>query len=225
MKIASIITSSIDYPGHVSTTIFTIGCNLRCPYCQNKTLVIPSLYPPFLREEYISGELDRRFSFTKFLTITGGEPTLQRDLVSFCRRYSKRGYSIKLDTNGLRPKVLKQVLPYLEYVAMDVKTSLPKYSILGAKRVSSIKESIEILRSSNIDYEFRTTVVPLIVDINDIISIGKLLQGSKKLYLQQFEPSNVLDPKFKEVKPYSPSLLEKFKLLLEDYIEKVEIRV
>src|SRR5208337_2235118 len=144
------------------------------------------------------------------VVITGGEPTVQRDLPMFLRKLKQKGFAVKLDTNGFHPEVLEESLAYLDYVALDVKTSLKKYARLGAKDVTPLLHTIEILKTGKVEYEFRTTVVPGFVDGEDIIPIGEIVKDAKHFALQQFNPEDTLDKTFKTVKPYSTETIIEF---------------
>jgi len=220
----------IDYPGKVAATVFLFGCNFRCPYCHNPELV----YSKFgegqiqIKESDFFKFLKERIGFLDGICITGGEPTIHSDLPKFIRKIKKIGFLIKLDTNGSNPDMLKELVEnnLVDFVAMDIKTSILKYKKFGAEHeIPQIQKSINIIWDSDKDYEFRTTVAPEIVDEKDIEEIGQWLKGSKKIALQQFRPEKVLDLSFQNIKPYSLQELEKMVKILEPHIEKVELRV
>jgi pyruvate formate lyase activating enzyme len=216
-------TSLIDYPDNVSTVLFTPGCNLRCPYCYNWRII---KNPP---EKSISATevlniLDQRRKFIDFVTITGGEPTIQKELPSFLEKLKKRGFKIKLDTNGVLNESFKKCLPYLDYVALDVKTSTRHYPKLGIISIEGILNTIKILKKGIVNYEFRCTVVPGFVDEEIVSSIGKMVEGAKLFVFQQFISGDTLDPSFKFINPYSEDRLERIAKIMESYVEKVKIR-
>lgn len=181
----------LDYPGKIACTIFTGGCNFKCPFCQNGSLVL-NVDNEKINEEEILSFLAERKGKLDAVCISGGEPCIQKDLVSFCEKVKSLGYLIKLDTNGSFPGVLKELIQkrLIDYVAMDVKNTLEKYNLTAGSKVllENIKKSIEFLKNSNVVHEFRTTVVREFHDLNDLIGIANLVSPSK-LYLQQFRDS------------------------------------
>ena len=186
----------LDYPGKVACEIFTQGCNFECPFCQNSSL-IPITNTGEFSEEEIFEYLNLRKNILDGVVITGGEPTVQKDLKSFIKKIKDLGLLVKLDTNGGNPKVLQELIDekLVDYVAMDIKNIFNKYNITAGKKINldNIKKSIEILKASKIDYEFRTTIIKEMHSLDDIISICKLV-GNAKYYLQNFEDSeNVID--------------------------------
>ena len=216
-------TSLIDYPGRISTVLFTVGCNLRCPICHNWRLVLDP--KPILDEKEVLDILRRRKQYINSIVITGGEPTINKDLPSFLKKLKEESFNIKLDTNGMLPDKLKECFPYIDYIALDVKTSLEKYKLLGAKDISPFLKTIDLLKNSNIDYEFRCTVVPGFVDKENIHKIGELVQGGKRFALQQFIPEDTLDKKYTEVRPYSKNYIQDLANILKRYVHEVIIRV
>ena len=221
--------SLIDYPEHIACVIFTRGCNLRCPYCHNPELVDPERYP----EENIpvSGLwqfLENRKTFLDRVCITGGEPTLQEDIEDFTAKIRSMGFKIKLDTNGSKPDVLKKLLKknLLDYVAMDIKVPLARYkSVMGFKEdPSCIGESIDILENSYTVHEFRTTVVPGIHACEDMDIMGDLVKGTDLFFIQNFRPSKHLQPGMEGLRGFPKAMLERFRDILEKYINNVYIR-
>ena len=191
MKIGGLIkTSLIDYPNKVSAVIFTQGCNFRCPYCHNPELVLPEQYSQLISEEFVFDFLKKRKDVLDGVVITGGEPTLQSDLVAFIRKVKALGFSIKLDTNGSSPDVISSLLKddLIDFIAMDIKTLLDKYNEVAGINcdMSEIKRSIDIIKASNIDYEFRTTLVPILISENDIQKIKVELNDDKRYRIQPF---------------------------------------
>jgi pyruvate formate lyase activating enzyme len=169
--------------------------------------------------------LESRKRHVKAVVISGGEPTTQRDLPKFLAKLKENGFAVKLDTNGFSPDVLEECLPYLDYVALDVKTSLEKYNLLGAPSTESYMRTIEMLKQGKVDYEFRTTVVPGFVDAVDIPKIGELAKDAKCLVLQQFVPNDTLDKTFSSVKPYSPEVIAEFADVMKKYVNNVVLRI
>jgi pyruvate formate lyase activating enzyme len=212
-----------DFPDRLASVLFTPGCNLRCPYCHNWRIVVDP-QPPFLNDEVALRILEERKSFVDAVVITGGEPTIHKELPKFLRRLKERGFATKLDTNGLNLQSLKDSLPYLDYVAVDVKTKISKYGKLGAENASELVQTTETLKNEKVEYEFRTTVVPGFVGEEDIVEIGELVKGAKKLALQQFVPDDTLDESFRSLKPYSTANIQSLGERLKDYVENVVIR-
>ena len=179
----------VDYPGKMACIIFTEGCNYRCPYCHNSLLVYEkSDYE--MDEEEIFNYIDKRKGIIEGIVISGGEPTLQKDLKEFLIKLRNYPISIKLDTNGSNPKIIKELIDnnLVDYIAMDIKNSIKKYPITSAINkinTDNVLESINILKKSKIDYEFRTTIVKELHDIEDIKEIRKLI-GKSKYYIQNF---------------------------------------
>jgi len=192
MKIAQILpTTLIDYPNRVAALIYTPLCNFRCPFCHNSELVLPEKIRKLqlIPEDDILYFLREREKFLDALCITGGEPTLQEDLPRFIERVKRIGLLIKLDTNGSRPEVLKELFDnhLLDYVAMDIKGPAKRYSELAGVHVDldAVRHSIKLITDRAPDYEFRTTVAPTITTkgIEDTV---ELVQGAKRYFLQQF---------------------------------------
>jgi pyruvate formate lyase activating enzyme len=150
---------------------------------------------------------------------------MHKELPKFLCKLKEHGFSVKLDTNGFYPEVLEDCLSYVDYVAMDLKTSLEKYNLLGATDTTSLMKSVEILKSGVTPFEFRTTVVPEIVSTQDIACIAEIIKGSKTHALQQFVPTDTLDKRFQSVKPYPPETLSEFAEILRPFTEKVELRL
>lgn len=198
MKVAGYEKISLqDYPNHISCIIFTQGCNLKCPFCQNSTL-IPFENNDLIDENKILEYLELRKNILNGVTISGGEPTMQQDLKEFIQKVKKIGLDVKLDTNGTNYNLLKELIEekLVDYVAMDIKNSLKKYDeTSGIEKINSenILNSINLLKQNKIDYEFRTTIINEYHTIQDIYKIIQLI-GDSKYYLQNFKnSSNVLD--------------------------------
>jgi len=217
-------TSLIDFPGRISSILFTTGCNLRCPFCYNRRLIIRPK-PPFLSAEDAFEILESRRRYVSSVVITGGEPTLNKDLDAFVIRLKERGFSVKLDTNGFFPQMLGKCLPYLAYVAMDVKTSLGKYGLMGAKGTRGFQRSIELLKDERVDYEFRNTTVPGLVSKEDIPEMGELVEGARRFVFQQFIPGETLDKRFNNVNPYPPEVIKSFAEVMRSYVGEVVLRI
>lgn len=222
-------TTLLDYPEHLAATIFLGGCDFRCPFCQNSSLVLPERYPAPIDPKEVLAFLKKRSSILEGVCITGGEPTLQKDLPDFICDIKSLGLKVKLDTNGNHPAMLKQLLKdnLLDYAAMDIKNSLEKYAVtIGLSRASfsteNIEESAALLRSSSISYEFRTTIVKELHTHEDMHQIGRWLKGSKTLFLQSFEDSGEILQA--GLSAHTKETLLEFKEILSGYIEKVELR-
>lgn len=217
-------TSLIDFPAKLATVVFTTGCNLRCPFCHNWRLVLEPR-GPFLLEETILQVLDSRRQYINAVVVTGGEPTLHVEVSQFLKTLKERGFATKIDTNGFFPDVLKQCLPYLDYVALDVKTSLERYRLLGAENMDDFLRTIEMLKGGRTDYEFRSTVVPGFVDGSILGKMGEVVEGAKRFAFQQFVPGDTLDNAFNTIKPYSRDTITRFADLMNDYVDEVLLRV
>lgn len=218
--------SFVDYEGKMCATIFTAGCNYRCPFCHNAGIVLKTYNP--IDEEKILSYLKSRVGLLDAVTISGGEPTLQKDLPEFIKKVRALGYKIKLDTNGTNPIVLKKLLDenLIDYSAVDIKTEFSKYSgITGVKNSLSenVKKSINLLKTSGIDYELRTTLINEFHNESTILKMAEELSGYKKLYLQKFKDSEdcINSLGLSEVKK---SDAEKFKDILSKSIAEVHLR-
>jgi pyruvate formate lyase activating enzyme len=222
-------TTLLDYPEHVAATIFVGGCNFRCPFCHNSGLLGPASgdASEVLSVEEVLSFLRKRRGILQGVCITGGEPTLQPDLEAFIRACRELGYLIKLDTNGYRPEVLESLLGkgLLDYVAMDIKASAGGYPLAcGVLDVdlAKIKRSIDLLMTSPVCYEFRTTVVKGIHEIEEFEEIGRMIQGARAYYLQAYrENENVLCPGFAA---FSAEEMQKMADIAKKYVDRVGIR-
>lgn len=220
--------SLIDYPGAISSVVFTIGCNFRCAYCHNPELVKQALHPSDLPMEEIFDFLKRRRGKIDAVVVTGGEPCLQEDLVEFSVALKNMGYLVKIDTNGSRPDVLERLLTEgaVDYIAMDVKAPLSQYNAMTRVpvREKDIRRSIERIMSSGTDYEFRTTVVPAILGEKDFADIGKMIRDARRYVLQKFVPRKTLLASY--LKKRSPSDEEMGAIvdIATRYVRKVVVR-
>ena len=180
----------LDFPGHVACTVFTGGCDLRCPFCHNFELV-DGTAPAIMEEEELLSFLEKRRGLLDGVAFTGGEPCLQKNLPELMRKIREMGFAIKLDTNGNHPDMLEKMISegLVDYVAMDIKNSPEKYAVtcgLETLDLTKIRQSVEILKSGRVDYEFRTTVVAQFHAENDFRLIGQWLQGAKRYFLPSF---------------------------------------
>jgi pyruvate formate lyase activating enzyme len=219
-------TTLLDYPGHLASTVFTGGCNMRCPYCQNADLVLNPLSQPLIDENVIFDHIKKRKGIIEGVCITGGEPTLQKDLEDFIKRLKDLGVLVKLDTNGYRPEITRKLMEngLIDYVAMDIKSSLDEYHIVSGVNLdtSLIKESVELLKNGPIDYEFRTTVVKELHSKETFEKIGELLSGAKQYFLQGYiDSERVIERRFSS---YTKEELEGFVTILKKTIKNVSIR-
>jgi pyruvate formate lyase activating enzyme len=193
--------SLVDYPGKTCAILFTRGCNFRCPYCHNPELVWPEQYAPEISLEGVLDFLRQRRGLLEAVTLTGGEPTLQADLPAVARAIKEMGFALKLDSNGSRPDMLRELIEagLVDYVAMDVKAPLSQYArVCGADvSVELIRESVALLLRGRVAYEFRTTVDRALLDEQDLLEIGEMIRGAGKFYLQKLNDSNAKDPQSK----------------------------
>lgn len=222
-------TSLVDYPGRVSSVIFTGGCNLRCGYCHNPDLACNSDKLEKIDDEEIFKFLEKRKGLIDGITLSGGEPTLDKDLFDFLRKVKGMGLLVKLDTNGFSPSVIEQCLSekLVDYIAVDLKTSPSKYSSLTKRDpdFSQIILTLDIIRISGIEYEIRTTCVPGFVTIEDITLIGEAVEHVKKWYLQQFVNTHTLiDPESEKLSPYPVRYLEMMRDEALKFADRCSIR-
>lgn len=226
---------SVNYPGLVACTVFTKGCNFRCPYCHNPSLVWDGTMSQNNEEanDFESFTVDKVFDYVKHrhglldaMVVSGGEPCLQEGLLDFLREGKKLGLKTKLDTNGSFPDKLEKALDegLLDYVAMDIKTSVQRYGLLGCRDVDAVRRSVDIVMRKAPCYEFRTTCERGAVSPKDITLIGQWLKGAKKLYLQRFCPKVTLDGSLGESLQYSYEDLEGFAKELGAFVDFVKIR-
>ncbi len=219
--------SLIDYPGHTCAIIFTQGCNFRCPFCHNPELVDPRRFERSISIETIFEFLNKRKRLLDAVEFTGGEPTLQIDLLDIAKEIKDMGFLVKLDTNGSLPDVVKMLVEnrVVDYIAMDVKTTLDDYDRVAGIQVNkeNIRRSIEIIRSSGVDYEFRTTVLRSYHNEDVMRGIGEMIRGAKRYYLQ----NGHFDKTLMDIKgvSFTKPELERFRDLMLKYVEFCEIRM
>ena len=220
--------SLIDYPGKICAIVFTQGCNFRCPYCHNPELVNPELFEAPIPEEYIVSFLKNRRGKLDAVEITGGEPVLQSNLIDFIRTIKDLGYLVKLDTNGSNPRIIREAidLEIVDYLAMDVKAPLERYQETTHSGVepAKIKQSIELIMSSGLDYEFRTTMVKSQLGERDILEIGRLIRGCKRYILQKFVPVKLLDAQLLDEVTYGDDDLEYLRDTVKGYVVDCAVR-
>ena len=217
----------LDFPGHVACTVFLGGCDFRCQFCHNYELV-EGVMPAAMTEEEFFGFLDKRHGLLDGVAITGGEPCLRPDLPEFIKKINDAGYPVKLDTNGNHPDVLKKLLDekLVAYVAMDIKNSPKKYAwTIGLDEtfdLANVRESISLLLNSDIDYEFRTTVISQYHDENDFKEIGEWIRGAKNYFLQGFTDRDAV-PDHSLTAP-SPEDMIKYRDIAKEYVNFAAIR-
>jgi pyruvate formate lyase activating enzyme len=227
--IGFIKTSLLDWDGHVVASLYLPGCNFRCPFCHNRDIVLdPDSFDevPFAEiEEYVLANSE----FLDGIVVTGGEPTIHKDLPILLRKIKDLGMKVKLDTNGTDPDMLRDIIEagLVDFVAMDLKAPLSdKYDDLAGVSVdlSKIKRSIEVLETSGVEHEFRTTVVPILLTATDIEAMAAYIGGTKRFALQQFRPERTLDANLSAIKPYSKAAILGMAENAKQYVRKVVIR-
>jgi pyruvate formate lyase activating enzyme len=221
-------TSLLDFPGRVASLLFWGGCNLTCPFCHNPALVLePASWPDFDRAALLA-DLATRQPFIDGVVISGGEPTLDPALADWLTAVKALGLAVKLDTNGLFPEVLADLLDrqLVDYLAIDLKTSTWRYRELhhGPVDSSALSASIRLAKASPVTVEFRTTCVPGIVDTPEIIELGELVRGAAFWVLQQYHPAQALDPAWRERTPYSTQKIAELAEIASQYAGKVVVR-
>lgn len=217
--------SLLDFPGRIAATVFLSGCNMRCPFCHNAPLVLPEQFDPGMTEAELIAFLQTRQGKLDGVCVTGGEPTLHKDLPELLRQIKSMGFQRKLDTNGTNPQMLAELLEegLLDYVAMDIKNSPEKYlSTCGGNHLATVQKSVEILMDSGVEYEFRTTVVQQLHTPEDLEKIGKWLVGAKRYYIQQFVDSGNLIGE--GLSAPTPDEMEKLRQAAREYIPTTALR-
>lgn len=217
----------LDYPGKVAATVFFGGCNLRCPFCHNRELVLNSQSQPTISEDEILRFLKKRQGILDGVCITGGEPTLEENLESFIEKIRALDYDVKLDTNGLRPEILKQIVNQglVQMVAMDIKSSpdgYPQAAGISTPNMDAVKESVEFLLEGRVPYEFRTTVVKELHNRETFEKIGQWIAGCEGYFLQAYKDSDTVI--HRGFTSNTKEELEAYRQLLLKTIPVVEIR-
>ena len=211
--------SMIDWDGMLTAVVFLSGCNWRCPYCHNSDLW--EIKSEVSEDEFFS-YLSKRKNWLDGVVILGGEPLISRDVIPFAEKIKKEGLKVKVDTNGSKPDVLEEIMKknLADYVAMDIKTRLTEEKYALATGVSepldNVKKSIKLLLEGSVDFEFRTTMVPEIVDEDDLIFNLSFIPAGTRYILQQFSPDNTPSEHFREVTPYTDEDLERMRNDLKD---------
>lgn len=218
--------SLIDYPGHLTAIVFTMGCNFRCPYCHNPELVDET--GGLIDAEDVFTFLQSRVGLLDAVTITGGEPTMHQDLPEFIASVKRLGYKVKLDTNGTHPDMLEHLIQarIIDYVAMDIKAPLTQYeqTVLRPINLDTLRKSIRILIDGTLPYEFRTTVVKSLLSKQDFDAIGEDIAGASTYILQKFVPTKTLNPAFLRKTTYEASELEDIRERMLTYVTECSIR-
>ena len=216
----------LDYPGRLAATVFLGGCNMRCPVCHNASLVVRPDNTEITEDELFAFLESRRGKLSG-VCVTGGEPTLNRELPSFISKIRALGYSVKLDTNGTNPEMLESLIRdgLVDYVAMDIKTSIENYGrVSGIPDIdtSKIERSIDLLLSGTVPYEFRTTVVRELHTASDFYSIGRRIEGARAYFLQSFKDSgDLIEDGFSS---YSEAEISELLNIVKVYIPNAQIR-
>jgi len=221
-------TTLLDYPEHIASCAFTGACNYRCPYCHNAALVLDPGSQPLIAEEEILSYLSKRKGILEGLCITGGEPTLNKDLPEFIKKVKDLGLLVKLDSNGSNPDMLISLIAgnLLDYIAMDIKSSPENYAKaigLASYDIAPIEESVSVIMNSGVDYEFRTTAVKELTSPKDFMIIGSWLEGAEKYFLQGYiDSGDVIAPE--GLRGYTRAELEPIAANLRPHIKLVGIR-
>ncbi len=222
----------LDFPGKIACILFTGGCNFRCGFCHNPEFVLPEelakISKSFIPEQAALNFLRQRVGMLDGVVVTGGEPTILPDLEAFIVKVRNLGFSVKLDTNGNKPDVLCTLVEkgLVEYVAMDVKTSLSEYQALVGQWADQkkIEESIEFLKRGMVEYEFRTTLVREVHTKEILEAMRETLRGAKRLSLQSFRSDITLDPLFRQYHPFSPEEMQDIARMFSESVETVVLR-
>lgn len=224
----------LDFPEKTACVVFTPGCNFRCGYCHNPEFVLPEeikkIRQSFIAEAAFFNFLKSRKNFLEGVVITGGEPTLMPDLLEFVKKIKAMGFLVKIDSNGSRPEILKTMIEegLLDYIAMDIKTTLRKYPELVGDMVppENIKKSLQLIMNSQVPYEFRSTILPCLHPPEILKGMARLIKGADKYYLQTFRPGRTLDPKLAKAASYTKTQMEKIaKEIFAPVVKQVEVRV
>ena len=221
----------IDYPGKLAATVFLAGCNFRCPFCYNAELVLPEKIKKQTKipEKDFFGFLKSKKGLLEAVVICGGEPLINKDLASFIKKIKKMGYKVKIDTNGTNPAMLESLIDkkLVDYVAMDIKGPKGKYKKIsgGKAMMADVEKSINILKKNKVDCEFRTTVVPGLLNKEDFLEIARWIgDPNVKYYLQEFKPEKTINKKFEKVKPYPNEYLLSIQKDISPFFEICRIR-
>ncbi|NCA93352.1 anaerobic ribonucleoside-triphosphate reductase activating protein [bacterium] len=217
----------LDFPGKTACTVFTAGCNLRCPFCHNASLVTKIKSGAVMTEDEFFAFLGKRKGILDGVCVTGGEPLIQKDIRDFIAKIKKEGFKVKLDTNGFMPSRLKELISedLIDYIAMDIKNSPGKYAVtsgIDGLNIDGVFESIKIIMESGVEYEFRTTAVNEYHEVLDFISIAEMIKGAKAYFIQNFEDSG--DTVVNNLHPLSKEELNRAKEEAMKILNHVELR-
>ncbi len=218
----------LDFPGRVASLVFTGRCNLTCPFCHNAGLVLdPDSYPDYPLDELLA-DLKKREGFIDGVVISGGEPTIDAGLPAFLSLLKERNLQVKLDSNGLAPEVIAGLLEQqlVDYVAIDIKTSLNRYNELHTQPVVTelLRETVAILKQASVEVEFRTTCIPHLVAEAEIDAMGELLRGAPLWVLQQYVPLHAMVEEWQHFDVYRPEQLYKLAEQAGKYVDQVQVR-
>jgi len=225
--------SLVDWDGKISSVVFLAGCNMRCPFCYNVKLVLHPEKLPTIPFEQIKDRLEKSGGWVEGVVITGGEPTIHCDLLELCNRIKEMGLLVKLDTNGTNPVVVRELVDkrVVDYVAMDVKAPLAtgKYSracgVNAGNLLDKIEETIDFLLEDEVEYEFRTTVVSVLHNKQDIARICQRIRGCRKYVIQNYKGDvETIDPKFKNLKPFLEKDMKAFLTTAKKIIPNTAVR-
>lgn len=217
--------STIDFPGTIAAVVFLQGCNLRCPYCHNPQFV--NSFNKTIDTDHFFDFLSNRKGLLEGVVISGGEPTLWDELPLFIREIKDLGFIVKLDTNGLRPDIIKQCA--IDYLALDIKSSFDNYKTISNQSVieieKALKESVEIVKENGDKAEIRITLYPQLINKGIIEQLAPEFQGVKTLYLQKVKLSNqILDPTIQDIQIFAQEQIDEFKMVLANFVENVFVR-
>ncbi|MFA6119135.1 MAG: anaerobic ribonucleoside-triphosphate reductase activating protein [Parachlamydiales bacterium] len=215
--------SFIDYPKKMAALIFTQGCPFLCQYCHNPNLVLPNKFTQPLQEDEVLNFLKKRKNQLEAVVITGGEPTIQKDLIEFIYKIKNLNFLVKLDTNGTNPEILKELIEknLIDYIAMDIKAPLEKYKLIIQKEIdtSLISQSIEIIINSKVAHEFRTTLVKGLHEYEDIEKMSKLISNAELYILQKFIPKVSLNPNLSNYLTFSDEELDEMTIVCKKHVK------
>ena len=219
-------TSLVDYPDKICTIYFVGGCNFKCPYCHNGPLV--KMQGSIIKEDEVFQFLKKRKKYIDGVCISGGEPTLYDGLYGFIQRVKEEGLLVKLDTNGTHPQKIEKLLQekLLDYIAMDIKAPFHKYADLATVKVNieDIKDSIQLIRNAEVDYEFRTTLCKELLTKEDILEIARFIKGSKRYTLQNFRDGETVLGGAGQFHPFDLDTLGEIEREVKDYFGILKIR-
>lgn len=227
-------SSLIEYPKRIVTVVFTGGCNFLCPFCHNKDLVLNPDKIEDIDEKDILDHMEKRRVWIDGIAITGGEPTLHKELPDFIKKIKDKDFLVELETNGTNPDMVEELIKdkLIDYFAMDIKSPLDEDKYFKAvgeigdkkKMLENIRKTINIIQQSGVDYEFRTTFVPGLLTKEDIYIIARQLKGSKRYVIQKFLPNTTVNPEYKKKDILAPTFFEEFREKLKDYFDEVIIK-